>query len=460
MREYQSPADAPPPHRSGSDKFAAANALLITLITWYISGALLAVGFAFGIDFIRPASGPNSANRDWLDRFNGMDGRWYRQIVVDGYHYDGTARSNVAFFPLFPLLARTAIAITGVRAEAALVGVSNLSFLAALAILALYVRERFPSAQPELTDYTLLTVSIFPTSCFFRFAYSESTFLLLALLAMYAMLRRWPLWCIALLAGLTTAARPVGVALVAPFVIHVLFRCRNAREYRPSGTNGPHRLKERHDAPHGEADQTGSPRKPWRVAFAVALRKVAALIYLPITCFGLIAFMGYQCYQFSDALAFFKVQERWKTRDTVPWPQKATALATLEPIRAVYDNRSGAYWRRLDKHDVPWLSLQFANPILFLVAAGLIIFGAWHGWLSPEETSMSALLLLIPYVTRAYEMGMGSGGRFAVVVFPAHLVLARLLLRLPRALRGVAMAYAAFLFVVYTALYAAGYAIF
>ena len=52
-------------------------------------------------------------------------------------------------------------------------------------------------------------------------AYTEALFLFLTILCLYGMERRWPLVVIALLIGLTTAARLVGVALIPPFILHV-----------------------------------------------------------------------------------------------------------------------------------------------------------------------------------------------------------------------------------------------
>ncbi|MGH7134259.1 MAG: hypothetical protein ACREHD_00880, partial [Pirellulales bacterium] len=162
--------------------------------------------------------------RDWLQVFNWEGGGLYNQITTRGYLYRADSQSNVAFFPAYPLVSRAVMAITGVRAEAALLIVSNLSFLAALAMLAFYVRDRYPDGPAHLAGYTLLAAALFPTGCFFRLAYSESTFLLLTALGMYAMLRRWPLWAVAVVVGLATASRPIGIALLPALAIHILRR--------------------------------------------------------------------------------------------------------------------------------------------------------------------------------------------------------------------------------------------
>ena len=80
---------------------------------------------------------------------------------------------------------------------------------------------------------------------------------------------------------------------------------------------------------------------------------------------------------------------------------------------------------------MPFPGLGFWNPILFLVALVAVVVGWVRGWLTRPEAMVGIGLLLIPYVTRADEMSMGSHARFAAVVVPAYIVMARLLCRLP-----------------------------
>jgi hypothetical protein len=69
-------------------------------------------------------------------------------------------------------------------------------------------------------------------------------------------------------------------------------------------------------------------------------------------------------------------------------------------------------------------------------------------------------LLLIPYATRAYEMSMASHARFAAIVLPAYIVLAKLLRKLPEGTEWVVLAALAALQMSWTALFAAGYSFF
>jgi hypothetical protein len=406
---------------------------------WYLSGLLAALGFSFGLYFVRPAPGAAPATGDWVDAFNSQDGKWYKQIAVEGYHYDPEARSNVAFFPIYPLLGRAVMTITGLRAEVALLIVSNLSLLAALAVLAFYIRDRYPEAPPELSDYASLAAVLFPTGCFFRLTYSESTCFLLIVLAMYAMQRRWPLWAIALIVGLATASRAVGIALLGPFTIHLC-------------TAG---------AAHCETQTSKYASVRYSPSYSRALltlRRLAA--YLPIACWGAAAFLGYQFWAYGDSFAVFRAHDHWGVRGAAPALDKALALATFDPIRSVYDSRSPAFWAASDIHGAPWFSLLFANPIFFAAGISLLAIGGWRRWLSLQEISLAVLLILIPYVTRAYDMSMGSTGRFVAVVFPIYQVAGHLFLRLRGPLVALAAALSGFFLATYAALYASGYLIF
>lgn len=363
---------------------------LTALAIWCFTGLLAALGFSFGFYYLNRAGYGVPAESDILDAVAIFDGRWYRQIAVDGYFYDPERRSNVAFFPVYPLLARGLIWLTGLRAEAALLVVSNLSLLFALWLLARYTRARWPEADTNLVGCVVLAAAIFPTGCFFRLAYSESTFLLLSILAMLGMARNWPVWRTALIIGLATAARPVGIALLAPLAIHV---CRQS-----SRGNGLFAVS----SPVGNGLRAVPPAAQRRAAMSL----VHLAIYIPLACWGLAAYIAYQRFAFGDALAFARIQRRWGVMPELAWPEKLRALATLSPVWSVYDSTTSAFWGTSDSHGIAWFSLLFANPFILGAVIALLAFGAWRRWLSSEELVYCGLLLFIPYVTRGYEMGM------------------------------------------------------
>ncbi|HEV3022559.1 MAG TPA: hypothetical protein VGX76_08825 [Pirellulales bacterium] len=109
---------------------------------------------------------------------------------------------------------------------------------------------------------------------------------------------------VAAIVGLATAARPVGIALVAPFAMYLRNEACTLREF---------------------------------------LRRAAWL--LPLACWGLAAFMIYQQAAFGDPLAFARAQSEWRqTEPPESLVERVVDLLTLRPVRAVYDSSSACFW--------------------------------------------------------------------------------------------------------------------
>jgi hypothetical protein len=350
------------------------------------------------------------------DALHRYDVTHYQEIVERGYGYDPQRRSLVAFFPVYPLTAWCVKQFTGMTTLSALLLVSNLCLYGTFLLFAVYLKQRENARTdetPSFIDYSLAAFAFFPTTFFFRIPYSESSFLFFAILSFYAMARRWPVWAIALAIGATTATRPVGIAMLVPFAVHLTGRF-------------PHL---RHSIMQG-------------------------VLHAPLAISGLAAYMTYQFLQFGDPLAFAKTQEHWSIRLAVPLSEKLLALGSLEPFWAVFVPGSPYHWLQED-----WsiFSLNFMNPFYFAGTAVLIGMGAWKNWLTREEIAVSIPLLLIPYLTRGFEWGLMSHARFAAVVFPAYIVMGHLLRRLPPVVAVSLLALSAFLMGAYAALFAAGH---
>jgi hypothetical protein len=261
-----------------------------------------------------------------------------------------------------------------------------------------------------------VALAAFPTTFFFGMAYAESLFLFLALLVLYGIHRNWPLAALAFVAGLCTASRPVGVAVVVPLAWHA---------WQTSPT----------------AARAAAGRLAWVV---------------PLSLWGILAYMLFLHVEFGDALAFVHTQEHWRRLPAVGLFDKIGLLASAEPVWSHYIPSAPAYWGKFD--DLPaWQSIEFANPILFVGAAGLIALGAAKRWLNVYEILFGAIVLFIPYVTRSYEMAMAGHGRFAAAAFPIYLVLGQILARMHWSVAVLIVAAFAFFRVMYTALFAAGY---
>ncbi|MGH8162517.1 MAG: hypothetical protein ACRESR_10365 [Gammaproteobacteria bacterium] len=401
-----------PSRRSSLEIWAGATAC------YYVTAVIAGIGFSAGLILFKPGIAARHAapdgSTDFFQAVRYFGGQWYAGIADEGYSYDPADRSNVAFFPVYPLLARATAALTGIRTETALLLVSNACFLCALAVLGLYVEQRGPVPRPRMADCAMLAAAVFPAGCFFRLAYTESTFLLLSVLALYALHRQWPIWWTTLIVAVATATRPVGVALVLPLAMHA-----------------------------------------WSV------RRRSAPLWILLGCGGLAAYMLWQWSEFGDAFAFVKTQQFWALRSPAPpWPERLVALLTLEPVFAVYDQGPRPYWRAVDDHGAPWLSLQFANPIFFLGAACLLAVSGWKRWLTRYELALAAPLLIIPYFTRGYEMGMASSARFVSVVAPLYIAASHVMREVAPMYLALLAALLSLFMAMYAALYAGGYMIF
>ncbi|HVL25182.1 MAG TPA: mannosyltransferase family protein [Thermomicrobiales bacterium] len=171
---------------------------------------------------------------DWvgMDRLVGGWARWdaghYIRIAQNGYT-DPVDPGSPAFFPLFPLLMRGAVLlsgqeVTGGRLAAASVVVANLCFLIAVPVFAHLVNRR---CGRDVALVATLLLCISPYSLFFSAGYSESLFLMLAVLMFTCVDRRWWL-AAALIAGMASASRVTGLAL-APALLLAAWRCHASR---------------------------------------------------------------------------------------------------------------------------------------------------------------------------------------------------------------------------------------
>ncbi|HEX2974132.1 MAG TPA: mannosyltransferase family protein [Tepidisphaeraceae bacterium] len=394
---------------------------------------------------------PSSQKSGIIGGMVAWDGEWFARIATQGYDYSPTRMSSIVFFPACPLLARGLMRLTGLPADVSLILVSNIFLLAAFLTFARYMRDCHPiSGRKEVMVYTLLAMAWFPSTFYFRMGYTESLLLFLMVLAMHGMRRNWPLVVIALIIGAATATRSVGVALLVPFALHL---------WKWSGLNGSS-AGNASRAVDGQSDgrqrSPDSPRSDWRNR---AHRFVMqGLLLIPLACWGLVLFMGYQLWAFGDPLVFAKGQVAWYER-SVPESRldRALDLITLEPVLAVYTPESPCYWAKRAPRNDALLNMNFANPILFVGTFVLVVVGGLKGWLDRPELALSVALLAIPYVLQSNRMGMTSHARYASVVFPAYIVMGHLLSRLPKLVSGYLLFCSGLLMGAYAALFSLWY---
>jgi hypothetical protein len=393
---------------------------------WGATSAVVAIGAAMGFLYLNP-----QCPGGYLGSLARIDGQNYRKIAESGYEFKPESPSYVAFFPAYPLAARWLAATTHMSIVTAELTVSNGCCLIAFVVMGAYLKRRSGSqrglgqagdstsrAPPDCDEArrcALLALSLLPTSFFFRVAYSESMFLCLMLVSFYGMASCWRTWLVAGVVGLATAVRPTGVVLLIPFCWYAWHR----------------------------------PRSAFSAARLICL--------LPVACWGLLAYMGFQWWKFGQPLAFAITQEYHRMRPMGSLPDELLSLLSWEPIRDTYNPVSPGYWLALHSAPSRLFSLEFANPIYLVGTAALTVLGMARRWLTVPETLLAAGLISMSYFTRAYEMRMLSQARFMVVVFPAYIVMGELLARMPRVLAVALLALSGFMMGCYAALFAGGH---
>lgn len=154
-------------------------------------------------------------------------GRWdavhYLDIATQGYQ--GT---DMAFFPLYPLLIRIVGSLAGNHLVAGLL-ISNASFFFGLLFLYKLLEHEF---NRSVARRAIFYVSIFPSAVFFSAVYTESLFFMLTVASFYYLrAHRW--WMAGLLGFFAALTRVEGVLLVVPWLIEWVgyYRTGKARNY-------------------------------------------------------------------------------------------------------------------------------------------------------------------------------------------------------------------------------------
>ena len=286
-----------------------------------------------------------------------FDAGWYLQIAAHGYNH-----LNIVFFPLFPLLIR-ALTLLHFTGPAAGLFIANLSFLTAIGLFLLLMREE---GFPDDTAYrAALFLALFPTGVFFSAVYTESLFLALSLGA-FLCARRGQWLAAALLAGLTALTRNPGILLLPAL----------GWEY----------LAQKKDRGQGLDPQ---------------------VLYLGLIPLIFAAFLVYQKIYFGDALAFVHADSLkvWGRLTTFPGLPILLALKDLAHPHFVY-----------------WWTSSFDDLLFTLFALVLLVLGLRR--LRSSYLVYAGLSFLMPLSTYIRNEPLTSMPRYIVVIFPLYMVLA------------------------------------
>lgn len=162
-------------------------------------------------------------HRDFFASMCKWDCQWYLTIINDGYDLHTRASpkiwkglANWAFFPLYPIIVKMLVWVTGFSAVVIGVVLNQIIVLLSLMVFYLYLKL-FVDELNSRFGVVLLAFS--PFSVYFSSLYTEALFLLLSLLSFYFM-RTNRLLLSAICGGFLSATRPIGVMFSLPFFGH------------------------------------------------------------------------------------------------------------------------------------------------------------------------------------------------------------------------------------------------
>lgn len=188
---------------------------------WWLASRLIVLGAAALVQVIRfplstwhPsfAAHPFAALAMW-------DGRWYAEIATRGYVLVPGHFSDPAFYPLLPVLERTAH-LAGIPPLVAGAVIANIGFLAGLIAMYALGRELLPEADAARAARYL---AVFPMGFVFSMAYPEGIVLpLVAFAGLAAIRNRWLLAAACVAAA--TLAREEGLMLIVPLAAIAIHR--------------------------------------------------------------------------------------------------------------------------------------------------------------------------------------------------------------------------------------------
>lgn len=292
-----------------------------------------------------------------------FDGVHYLLIAANGY------TESAGFFPLFPLLIFVLTSIVSPSAAIypfypipylTVLLATNLLFLMALIILYKLIKIDY---QDNLPIFTILFMLIFPASFFFASIYSEGLFLLLSLLSFYfARTNRW--FLATLCAGLLTATRAVGIAIIPALLFEFIKQEKSV--FKPKG------------------------------------------LLLLITPLGILGYMLFNFLKWGDAFYFIQAQGSFhneRTVDTIVLiPQTIfryiKILLTVNPN--IYE------W---------WIALFEISTFIFV---SIMLFIAWKKKIRLTYLIFSVIAFLIPISTGTFS-GLP---RYVLTLFPIFIALA------------------------------------
>ncbi|MCP4141807.1 MAG: hypothetical protein GY755_16290 [Chloroflexi bacterium] len=299
------------------------------------------------------------------------DSQWYKWIVEQGYWLRPGQMSNVAFFPMYPLLVDILSSTFGINIIIASIVISNTALLGAF--LFLYKLALLEFVDKDSAYRTVFYLAFFPTSFFLSSMYTESLFLLCSVAVIYfARLRQWNL--ATLMGILASATRVVGV-FTWGLVMWEWLRV------------------------HGWTLNQIHSQKAWLDLRRGIKQDWLELLIIGLIPLGLLSYMAFLKLNFGDSIAFASVQSAWNRENIGPFAVIANDLRYI-------------FADGFNQHN----TLSFLNIITFVGAIGLAL-GAWKR-LGAGYSIYVLIMLVLPASSSSQSIL-----RYVLVCFPIFMML-------------------------------------
>lgn len=218
-----------------------AQALLVYLLTRLFTSAVMFVAWeqqGFGPPHSWRVMGQPPVGV-YLSRW--WDGWWYHQVAMTGYpdtlplDYRGRVDKNTwAFFPLYPMLVRGLMTLTGGSWDLLAPLLSLVLGSAAAVVVHRLISEGAPRAtalRPATPTLAVAAIGLYPAAAVLQTAYTESLALLLIAGSLLLVLRRQYLWAALPVAALGFA-RAVALPMAVVVLVHGWLRWREQQAGR------------------------------------------------------------------------------------------------------------------------------------------------------------------------------------------------------------------------------------
>ncbi|GAA4501204.1 membrane protein [Pseudaeromonas paramecii] len=254
-------------------------AFVLSRVLFYAIGYFGAMHYNVETDLVDPIQQGllDSVEVEIPQIFCQFDCSWFLgigDVGYDPYPFGMTTGhgSNWAFFPLFPMLGHALGALLGIGTLKAFYLIANLSFMTALPLFFLCLRQLGLSL--ELSRFGVLLLAFSPYSVYFIAPYTEAPFLAM-MLALFLFGYRHQWLGVAIAGILMAATRNLGVMVVFPVLVLAV------QEYG------------------------------WRELLRFGDRGLRVLLTLWCIPLALFSFMLYMHFHVGDAFAFKHIQLAW-----------------------------------------------------------------------------------------------------------------------------------------------------